>query len=144
MRIQSSCTYRLILLQYEYPITDAYLKDLESKKVVITEPEQEEPEWTGKDGAAANGTANGAPSTEASSTEATVSIAAAADAPTSPSVEASTTEAPATTAPTAPTSDALITQRTGAATQTDEPMAVDVPFRAEEKKRLHWEGKTCM
>ena len=130
--------------QYEYPITDAYLKDLESKKVVIAEPEQEEPEWAGN-AATANGKANGAPSTEASSTEATASAAAAADAPNSPCREASTTEAPATNGSTAPISDTLITQRTGAdPSQLDEPMAVDVPFRAEEKKRLHWEGKTCM
>ncbi|KAL1717837.1 hypothetical protein EV715DRAFT_253260 [Schizophyllum commune] len=135
---------KLFKKRYEYPITDAYLKDLESKKVVITEPEQEEPEWTGKDGAAANGKANGAPSTEASSTEATAPTATAADAPTSPSVEASSTEALATNAPTAPTTDTLIAQRTGQAPQTDESMAVDVPFRAEEKKRLHWEGKTYL
>ncbi|KAI5891104.1 FMN-linked oxidoreductase [Schizophyllum commune H4-8] len=125
---------KLFKKRYEYPITDAYLKDLESKKVVIAEPEQEEPGWAGK----------------ADETDASTTAASASDGPTTstetPAVP--TLEVPAVptpNAPVAPSADALITQRTGAdPSQLDEPMAVDVPFRAEEKKRLHWEGKTYL
>ncbi|TRM67080.1 hypothetical protein BD626DRAFT_484699 [Schizophyllum amplum] len=93
--------------RYEYPITDRYLKDLESQKVVIAEPEQDEPDWVAKADAASSA---GGPS--------------------------------GTVAEVVPNADALVAQRTGAGDQMD--MSVDVPLRAEEKKRLHWEGKTYL
>ncbi|KAL1741988.1 hypothetical protein HDZ31DRAFT_44249 [Schizophyllum fasciatum] len=120
---------KLFKRKYEYPITDAYLKDLESQKVVIAEPEQDEPDWAAKPAATASGDAPPA--------------SADPSAPIPQSASQVAIDATATTkAPVAKSSDAIFAQRTGSVEQGD--MVVDVPFRPQEKKRLHWEGKTYL